>query len=304
MKTWIFLACAALLAHPGPLRAGGSAERLTILYTSSLNGNLDGCTCKSQPRAGLVKRAAYLRSLAPSTSRLLVDAGDIFDPLGDDLIAGSILQTYGELKYDAIGVGDQEFSSGFSAFLKYAKSSPFLSNNLMVCPDPSLCFIVSPSARILSKGRYKVGMFALIDPGVFMLYPDEIRDKLEITPPNEAAETILQMLKEEKVDLTILLYHGSVEHAEEIARQVPGIDFIIVGHEQRLVDAEVVSGTLIVSPGEEGNRLGTLTVGFSEGKVRMLSNTFHVFRYIEDPDDPLVRQRIDSYRKTLEPRGS
>ena len=56
---------------------------LTIYYTASLNGNLDGCTCEMNPVAGLVKRAAYLRNLDASSPTVILDAGDIFDEYPD-----------------------------------------------------------------------------------------------------------------------------------------------------------------------------------------------------------------------------
>ena len=76
--------------------AGGSGEGVaaentfSILYTSSLNGNIDGCECKSGPKTGLVKRAHFLRSYDLQRS-VLVDTGDIFDVLPDELLSDLIL---------------------------------------------------------------------------------------------------------------------------------------------------------------------------------------------------------------------
>ena len=52
-----FLAAALLW-----LAALSPAAALTVLYSASLNGNLDGCDCRSHPRAGLAARAAWLRN--------------------------------------------------------------------------------------------------------------------------------------------------------------------------------------------------------------------------------------------------
>ena len=88
---------------------GKGEGNLTILYSSSLNGNLDGCDCKGHSRAGLVKRAAWLRALEHPEQTLLVDAGDLLEPYPDKELAEAIFDTYLELGYAAIAVGDQEF---------------------------------------------------------------------------------------------------------------------------------------------------------------------------------------------------
>jgi 2',3'-cyclic-nucleotide 2'-phosphodiesterase (5'-nucleotidase family) len=88
----LLLLFAALCAVPA-----GTETTLTIYYTASLNGNLDGCTCEMNPVAGLVKRAAFLRTLKSSGTTLVLDAGDIFDEYPDPDLAKHILEVYREL---------------------------------------------------------------------------------------------------------------------------------------------------------------------------------------------------------------
>ena len=101
------------------------------------------------------------------------------------------------------------------------------------------------------------------------------------------------------VDLTILLFHGSYEKAAELAENVEGIDIIIVGHEQRLIEAPKVNDSILVSPGEEGNRLGILTLALTPKGVIEYDNYFRLFRYEGDEDDAAVRRRIESYKLEL-----
>ena len=67
------------------------------------------------------------------------------------------------------------------------------------------------------------GEFFLIEPGV-------------IDSPEETAINCIEQLNDSKVDLKILLYHGTYDNALEIVRKVPDIDLVIVGHEQRLIE--------------------------------------------------------------------
>jgi 2',3'-cyclic-nucleotide 2'-phosphodiesterase (5'-nucleotidase family) len=299
------LAAVALLAGavptPAPCTGAGEAG-FVVYYTASLNGNLDGCTCPTRPRAGLVKRAAYLRALPDRAAAILVDAGDIFDVLPDDLAPGIILDVYGELGYDAVAVGDQELANGSEALLALKRTHPLLSNNLTLCPSPSVCSIISTSPIIVTRPAGSVGICALIDPEVFALSLGQTKDEVKITEPRDVAAALRARLEGERVDLSILLFHGSFEAAERLAREVPGFDLIVVGHEQRLFEPLRAGSTLIVSPGEEGNRVGRIE--FRAGPTGAVPgrNAFRLLSYSKDPDDPTTRARVDAYLDELRSR--
>jgi len=294
---------AALLACASLLPAAGNGEQsITVYYSSSLNGNLDGCQCRGNPRAGLVKRAAWLRAQREVERSVLVDAGDILDVYPDDLLARGILESYADLGYDAVAVGDQEFANGIDRLLEYREGSPLLSNNLALCPDENRCVFFSVQPLLISRSGIRVGVFALIDPEVFALYPGELTNALKISAPADLAPVILEELREEGAELTILLYHGPYERARELALQLRGLDVLVLGHEQRLIDAEAAGDTTIVSPGAEGNRLGILTVSLDPRGRRRVDNRFELFRWETSPDDPAVRRRIAEYREAMRGR--
>jgi 2',3'-cyclic-nucleotide 2'-phosphodiesterase (5'-nucleotidase family) len=293
----------ALLLSAALLPAAGGGERgVTILYSSSLNGNLDGCACKGSPKAGLVKRAAWLKAHRERDRSVLVDAGDILDVFPDELLSHAILDTYADLGYDAVAVGDQEISDGVQALLDYRERYPLVSHNLSICPDENRCVFFSLEPPMLTRGLLRIGLIALIDPGVFALYPEDIRAAVKVSSPRAVASSMLQDLRERGAELVILLYHGRYEEAKSLALELKGLDVVVVGHEQRLIDAERVGTTLLVSPGGEGNRLGILSVSLDErGRVRF-ENRFELFRWESSPDDPAVRERIEAYRTEMRRR--
>jgi 2',3'-cyclic-nucleotide 2'-phosphodiesterase (5'-nucleotidase family) len=286
-----------------PLSVHGNGERtLTILYSSSLNGNLDGCDCKGHPRGGLVKRAAWLRTLEKPERILLVDGGDLLDPYPDPDLATAIFDTYLELGYTAIAVGDQEFANGVDRILEYREQYPLMAHNLTLCPDENRCVFFSTTPQIVERAGLRIGLFALLDPGVFALYPAELTNKLKIQDPRTAARIQLTYLAEQEVEITVLLYHGPYQGAKQLAEAVAGVDVLIVAHEQRLIEPRRVNGAILASPGEEGNRLGILTLKVkADGNVEY-SNLFRLFSWQEDPDDPSVRRRIDEYKRRLRER--
>jgi len=280
------------------LHGTGQQERqFTIFYTSSLNGNLDGCACKTAPKAGLVKRAFYLRRERDVDNSLLVDTGDIFDVYEDKLLAREILEVYRELDYNAVAVGDQEFSNGIAELLANGEEYPLFCHNLTLCPDENRCIFFSNEPLVIEKSGFRIGLFALLDPEVFTLYPEEVRKQIKLASPQATAENMLRQM--EDVDLTLLLFHGSYEKAVELAKNVEGIEVIVVGHEQRLIEAHKVNDSILVSPGKEGNRLGILTLALTSKGVIEYDNHFRLFRYEGDEDDAAVRRRIERYRLEL-----
>jgi len=118
--------------------ASVQGETLRIYYSASLNGNIDGCNCDMAPTAGLVKRAAFLRSREAPEPSLLLDAGDIFDAFPDEELAHNILEVYRELGYDFIAVGDQELSNGLDSLLEYGRDFPLVCHNLSVLVEGTM----------------------------------------------------------------------------------------------------------------------------------------------------------------------
>ncbi len=274
------------------------ASALTVLYSASLNGNLDGCDCRSNPRAGLAARAAWLRTDPRRAGALLVDAGDLLDANPDPELAREILEAYAELGYDAVAVGDQELGGGIREAASWRGSFALQAHNLVLCLDDR-CIFFGTEPLVLSKGDETVGLVALLDPQALALYPESLRSGLKIQPPAAAAAPLVSELRARKVDWVVVLYHGPLQEAERLARQVPGIDLIVVGHEQRLVEPRRVNGALVASPGEEGNRLGLLTLRKSAfGRIRS-AHEFRLFRFDRDPRDPQILARFERYRQAL-----
>jgi 2',3'-cyclic-nucleotide 2'-phosphodiesterase (5'-nucleotidase family) len=288
----------------GLLAQGCARTEGLLWYTASLDGNLDGCTCVSHPRAGLVKRAAFLRTTPDRDRALLVDAGDLFDAGGDARLAAELLEVYGELGYDAIAVGDHEVALGGARLAALAARSPLLAHNLSLRSDLDPPPPLSAAPLIVEKSWGRIAIVALIDPSVLARYPPAILDSIRIASPEAAARLMLARLAADPTVLRVLLFHGPWEAADRLARAVAGFHLIVVGHDGALHEPLRIRGAVLVSPGEEGNRLGMLELAIARtagGRPRLagLANTVRLFSYRTDPDDPGVRQRIDDDRRAL-----
>lgn len=277
------------------LISGETTRGFTIIYSSSLNGNLDGCTCKSNPRAGLVKRGFFLNRLKDRENSILLDTGDILDPEPDTLLAGHIFESYDELGYHAIALGEQELSNGIDTLLEYRSQFPLVAHNLYVCSTKKSCFIFSLAPKVMKRNTVTVGIVSLFDPGLLCLLEKSVQKKLKVKDPVIIARNMVTLLKEDKVDIILLLFHGYYKTAVNLAREVDGIDLIILGHEQQLINMTRIEDTILISPGKEGNNVGLLTITQKPGGGFFYSNMFKEFDYSIDPDDPSIRKRIAAY---------
>lgn len=269
-----------------------SAQEITLLYTSSLNGNLDGCECVSAPKAGLVSSAVFLREEVEGGA-LFFDLGDSLDVYPDPDLSEAILTSYSGLGITASAVGDQEFIEGVD-WLK-EQDFPYLSHNILIDGRPLADQFLS-----LSSAGVSIGVAGINDPGAFFFAPQEVKARVEITDPDEASRRLLSDMEAADVTVKILLYHGSAEEGERLFGENTGWDVVLAGHDQRLISRYGGGGKRFFgSPGENGNRVGILKIGIRSGVVMHLQNRFHLFNYMEDPKDSLLVRTIDRYKRIM-----
>ena len=269
-----------------------AAPDTSIYYTASLNGNLLGCECKGVPTAGLSTTAAYIRYLDPQRS-IILDLGDFSDARVDELLSGKLIGLYNDLGYAASALGDQELGSGVDYFKEISEELNFLNNNIEIDGRP-----LSDGPLLIEKQGVKIGIAAVIDSSVFSLYPDDVKERLEISNPVIAAAEALSDLESMRSSYNLLLFHGHVEEARAIFNADQGWDAVLVAHDQMLIN-EVDDKRVFASPGEEGNRVGRLDLSFRFRKLTDVENTLRYFKYEKDPEDPGVLQAFEDYKKEL-----
>jgi hypothetical protein len=247
-------------------------------------------------RGGVGERKGGRRTTPPD---LLLDAGNILPPGSEPELSRHILETYRELGYDLVAPGDQELSDGIDAFRGYLAAYPMGSHNISFPGAPAL---EEPLLRRV--GKVGVAVLSLTGAETFEAYPREFREAFTLEEPLRAARRLLARV--EPPDHLILLYHGNRLGARRLAKALPEVDAVIYGHEEELAEAELSNGTLLLSPGKHGNRVGRLTLRsrralFSHRRVDLRRrNRFISFDYLEDPDDPQVHGRIASYEAQRE----
>jgi 2',3'-cyclic-nucleotide 2'-phosphodiesterase / 3'-nucleotidase len=266
----------------------GQADRsgrvhLTILSTTDLHGNIypiDYYSEKAEPW-GLAKVATVVRQIRKENANvLLLDSGDTTQgtPLEyyhnrrDNQPPDPMMLVMNMLGYDAMTVGNHDFNFGLQVQDKARREAkfPWLSANTYEkgTDRPHYApYLIKEIAGV------RVGVLGLTTPGVPNWDNAENYAGLEFREPvSEARRWVAVLREKEKADVVVVAMHMGLEEdlktgqlnpgqvpdenrALAIARQVPGIDVILMGHTHRDVPSLVVNGVLLTQASYWGRQL-------------------------------------------------
>lgn len=276
------LAVCVVLAVVSSLTAA-ERTRITFLSTTDLHGNIypiDYFT--NQPaHLGLAKVATLIQQVRREEPELiLLDSGDTIQgtPLAyyhnrrNNTPRSPMMLVMSTLKYDALAIGNHEYNFGLGVLNKARReaSFPWLSGNTYKAGTEETAF--APYLIKEVKG-VRVGIIGLTTPGVPSWDNPGNYEGLEFRDPVVAARKWVQVLREtEKVDIVAVAMHMGIEldlatgrlnpgqvpqenAAVQIAREVPGIDVIFMGHTHRDVPALLVNGVLLSQANRWGDRV-------------------------------------------------
>ncbi len=263
----------------------GAANRIqiTVLGTTDLHGNIypvDYYTNNPDNR-GLAKVATLIkRARKENTNTLLVDSGDT--------IQGTPLQYYHNKKnntppdpmmlsmnllgYDALAVGNHEYNFGLKVLEKARSEAkfPWLSSNTYERGTNKTHY---QPYLVKDVSGVRVGILGLTTPGVTVWESTQNYAGLDFREPvSEARKWVSALREKERVDVVVIAMHMGLEEdlrsgeinpgqvpnenrAVAIAKQVPGVDVIFMGHTHRDVPALFLNGVLLTQANHWGRQL-------------------------------------------------
>jgi 2',3'-cyclic-nucleotide 2'-phosphodiesterase (5'-nucleotidase family) len=114
---------------------------------------------------------------------------------------------------------------------------------------------------------------------------------------------IKQLREIEKVDLIIVLSHLGYPQELRLAKEVDGIDVLLSGHtHNRLYEAVVVNGCIIMQSGCHGSFVGRLDLEYKNGGVHKFHHKLIKVNESVNPDpkvDSIVNKSLDKHRDLL-----
>ena len=263
----------------------GNKQRvqITVLGTTDLHGNiypLDYYTNKPDNR-GLAKIATLIaRARKENPNAMLIDSGDT--------IQGTPVQYYhnkknnsprdpmmlvmSSLHYDSMTVGNHEYNFGLKVLDKARSEAdfPFLSANTY---DKGTQQTHYKPYIVKEVSGVRVGILGLTTPGIpnWENVPNYVGLEFH-EPVAEARKWVAELRNKERADLVIVAMHMGLEEdlrtgeinpgqvpnenrAVAIAREVPGVDAIFMGHTHRDTPAVYLNGVLITQANYWGRHL-------------------------------------------------
>lgn len=257
--------------------------QITILGTTDLHGNInpiDYYTNKSDNR-GFAKIATLInrvRKEQPNT--LLIDSGDTiqgsplesFHSRKNNVRTDPMMLVMSSMNYDAMAVGNHEYNFGLKVLEKARGEAkfPWLSGNTYKKGTDKTHYkpyIVKEVAGV------KVGILGLTTPGVpYWDNPPNYAGLEFRNPVPEARKWVQTLRTQEKVDVVVIAMHmglgedlrtgeaspGQIPNENEaitIAKEVPGVDVIFMGHTHREVPSLYINGVLLTQANHWGRHL-------------------------------------------------
>lgn len=288
-RTKTLLACFwsfALLVTIAPAqgeRANAQRAWLTVIATTDLHGNIlpvDYYTNKEDAR-GLARVATIVRGIRKENpNTVLVDSGDTIQgtPLAffhnrkNNTPPDPMMLTMSALKYDALAVGNHEYNFGLKVLNKAKGEAafPWLSGNTYKRGTDETYYRPYIVKEI---GGVRVGILGLTTPGVPNWDNPENFAGLEFREPlPEARKWVNELKTKERADVVIIAMHMGLEEdlrtgerspgqvpfenqAMTIARNVPGIDVITMGHTHREIPSAIINGVLLTQANAYGRHV-------------------------------------------------
>jgi 2',3'-cyclic-nucleotide 2'-phosphodiesterase / 3'-nucleotidase len=255
--------------------AAPARAHVVILGTTDMHGRIfpiDYYTNKYD-NVGIAKVATLVKEARKNDPDLmLVDSGDTiqgtpleyFHNKKNNTPPDPMMLAMNALHYDSMAVGNHEYNFGLKVLEKARREAkfPFLSANAYDTESDKPHSHYTPYIVKEVQG-VRIGVLGLTTPGIPNWENPPNYAGLEFRETVSEAKKWVQLLRSgERVDVVVITMHMGIEEdlrtgtpnpaqvpnenaAIAIARQVPGIDVILMGHTHRDVPSLVVNGVLL-----------------------------------------------------------
>lgn len=243
--------------------AFAQTAHLTIIESSDVHGRFFPYDdIKRAPIKGsLARLSTYLRQLRKAHHNVvLLDNGDIlqgqpscyyYNYIARDSqnIAAKVVNYLG---YDAEAMGNHDVETGHEVYDKWAKElkCPLLGANIIDVKTGEPYF---PPYTIINRSGVKVAVIGMITPAIPSWLSEDLWSGLRFDNLEASAAKWVKIVKEkEHPDLIVGLFHsgreGGIKTADyiedasiDVARNVPGFDIILFGHDHTPFKGEITN---------------------------------------------------------------
>jgi 2',3'-cyclic-nucleotide 2'-phosphodiesterase (5'-nucleotidase family) len=302
-----------------PLSLWGKEAQITILFTNDHHGQVEPLheSDPSKPVGGVTRRMALIQKIRQEVGEknvILVDSGDLFRGTAfSDMTDGKVdCAAYQLMKYDAIGLGEQDFDYGKTTLLDYRKEFglPWVSANVVSAGQPFIRPYVLKSA-----GNIRVGLIGFSTQEALSVARRENVRGLVFNPADAAAKGLHSIFKKD-ADIFVVLSRLGVDEDKKFAKGNSYLHVILGGRSQTVLTEPIVTkakdgtlvGPIIGQAGSQGLYLGRLDLsieGHRDPKTKNATYSITDYHYqlipitADLPEDPDMVALLDKYRSRL-----
>ncbi len=292
--------------------------KLTILFTGDQDGQIDSLPLSdpSQPVGGIARRMTLInriRKEVGDSSVVLVDSGNLLTGTAfADMTRGQVMCAAVQMMgYDALAVGEGDFTYGKKTLLEYRKKFkiPWVSANVHAGLQPFL------RDYELKYCGVRVGFIGITNPDAPSLTNKQNVQGLNFIPGGAAIKGLHSIFKKD-ADLFIVLSRLGLDQDKKLAKDNSFLHVIISGNSDKVLKDPLLNltkggglvGPLLVQSGNRGLYLGRLDLTVDGKRDRKTKKSeFAVVEYhyqmipitSDIPEDPQMKALADQYRKTL-----
>ncbi|MCW3991242.1 MAG: bifunctional metallophosphatase/5'-nucleotidase, partial [Candidatus Bathyarchaeota archaeon] len=179
---------------------------------------------------------------------------------------------------------------------------PMLAINCYRTNDGELAF---PPYTVIERNGLRIGVIGIAATIVDKTMPAHFSGGLRFTlGRNELPEYISELRGEERVDLVVVLSHLGYPQELQLAEDVDGIDVLLSGHtHNRLHEAVVVNGAIVIQSGCHGSFIGRLDLEVSDRGVKGFRHELVTVEESIEPNpaaEDMIDRTIGPHRDELE----
>lgn len=192
-----------------------------------------------------------------------------------------------KMDYDAVALGELDFVHGLDFLQAQIQKYPFLTCANVVRADtgkPLATPVVYRTYRLQAAPNrparsVTVAIFGVISDSLAGQIDGYIKQPLKpirVLDPIAESRKIVEAARQ-KAQLVVALAHMEDEQGKELARRVPGIDVIVLGHagfRRKITEPLRIDSTLLVGESDQGKYMGQLSLTLnSNGKIEASAGT-------------------------------
>ena len=262
---------------------------IVLAATTDVHGRLRGWDyfANAEDKArGLSRVATIVDSLrAVAKGRvILVDGGDLLqgNPMTyvaariDSLSPSPVVAAMNGMRYDAAAVGNHEFNYGLDVFDRARARArfPFLAANTRRL-DGGKPF---PAMVMVERAGLKIALIAVTTPGSMIWDRDHLQDRLVVDDIVQSLPAQVAAARAAGAAAVVVVAHAGIEGSASydtvgthmpsenpmarVAREVPGIDVMVIGHSHGEVADTTINGVLLVQPRNWATSLAVVRLRF------------------------------------------